>query len=361
MGWHENFLAWYENLKLIEFWGNSGESYLIAIGIFLALFLIFLGFSKYIVFYLKKKAKKTKMKWDDYIFDFVDAINWQFYFFIALYIGSLSLTLPDILGKIIQGLLVLFIAYYIANAISRVINHFTELQIQKRKKTENVQNTSMIKSFAVIIKVAIYVLLLLMVLANFGIEITPLIAGLGVGGIAIAIALQSVLGDLFAAFAIYFDKPFKEGDFIIVGTDLGVVEKIGIKTTRIKTLQGQELVISNLELTNSRINNYKKMEERRVAFSIGVEYSTSTKKLKKINDIVKKAVETTKNARLDRVHFKAFGDFSLQFEIVYYVNSSDYNLYMDTQQEINFKIREAFEKERIVFAFPTQTIHLEKN
>ena len=198
-----------------------------------------------------------------------------------------------------------------------------------------------------------------MALSNLGIEITPLVASLGVGGIAIAIALQSVLGDLFAAFAIYFDKPFKEGDFIIVGNDMGTVEKIGIKTTRIQTLQGQELVVSNSELTNSRVNNYKKMKERRVVTNIGVEYSTPTKKLKKINGIVKKAVETTKESRFDRVHFKAFGDFSLNFELVYYVTSPDYVKYMDVQQEINFKIREAFEKEKIVFAFPTQTIHVD--
>jgi len=199
-----------------------------------------------------------------------------------------------------------------------------------------------------------------MVLTNLGIEITPLIASLGVGGIAIAIALQSVLSDLFSAFAIYFDKPFKEGDFIIVGNDMGTVQRIGIKTTRIKSLQGQELIVSNSELTSTRVNNYQRMEERRIVFNFGVEYSTSLSKLKKINKIVEKIFKEVNGARLDRVHFHQFGDFSLNYEVVYYVKSPEYAKYMDVQQEINFKLKEYFEKERIVFAFPTQTLFVEK-
>jgi len=165
---------------------------------------------------------------------------------------------------------------------------------------------------------------------------------------------------LFSAFAIYFDKPFKDGDFIIIGNDMGTIKHIGIKSTRIQTLEGQELVVSNSELTSIRVNNYMKMEDRRVVFKFGVEYSTSLEKLKKINEIVKKIVKGAKNADLDRVHFKEFGDFSLNYEVVYYIHSPDYTEYMDVQQEINFKLKEAFEKEGIVFAFPTQTIFLEK-
>ncbi len=348
-----------DDLSGFQFWNNTGRDYLVALAVFAGLFVFFKIFDRYLVVLFKKAARKTKFGWDDIVFDFFSAIHWQFYAYISFYAASVYLVLPELLDRALYYLLIIFIAFYAAQGLSRVVDHFTNRQIEKRKQSDNSSNTSMIKTFGTIFKIAIYSVGLLMVLANLGIEITPLIASLGVGGIAIAIALQSVLSDMFAAFAIYFDKPFKEGDFIIIGNDMGTVKHIGIKTTRIQSLGGQELVVSNTELTNSRINNYKRMQERRIAFSFGVEYNTPSKKLKKINSIVKRAVETTKNTRFDRSHFKEFGDSSLNYEVVYYVKSADYNVYMDVQQEIHFKIKEAFEKEKIAFAFPTQTIYVE--
>jgi len=244
--------------------------------------------------------------------------------------------------------------------IINVAEHLAKKEIKKRTEGDKRQDTSMIKVLVLIIKIVIWTIALLMILANFGIQITPLIASLGVGGIAIALALQSVLGDLFSAFAIYLDKPFQEEDFIIIGNDMGIVEHVGIKTTRIRTLQGQELVVSNSELTSTRINNYKKMRKRRIVFSFGVTYDTPTIKLKKIPGIVEKIIKSVKGADLDRAHFKEFGDSSLNYEVVYFVDNGDYNKYMDIQQDINLKIKEGFEKEKIEFAFPTQTIHVEK-
>ena len=211
-----------------------------------------------------------------------------------------------------------------------------------------------------IIKGVLWAVAVIIILSNFGYNVSALAAGLGIGGLAIAFAMQNILSDVFASFSIYFDKPFRIGDFIIVGDDLGTVKHIGIKTTRIQTLQGQELIISNKELTETRVNNYKKMERRRISFTFGVEYGTKLKQLKKISSIVKEILDKIKIADLDRVHFKQFGDFSLNFEVVYYVNKPDYLTYMDTQQEINFALKERFEKEGIVFAFPTQTIYLNK-
>ena len=152
----------------------------------------------------------------------------------------------------------------------------------------------------------------------------------------------------------------RKGDFIIIGQDMGTVKHIGIKSTRIQTLQGQELIVSNRELTNARINNYKKMEKRRIVFSFGVEYGTSTRKLKAINSIITGIFKKMKSAELDRVHFKEFGSFSLDYEVVYYLNTNDYTKYMDAQQEINLAIKEQFEKHGIGMAFPTQTIHIRK-
>jgi len=217
-----------------------------------------------------------------------------------------------------------------------------------------------IKNITTILKILLWILAVLVVLSNWGINITSLIAGLGIGGIAIALAAQNILQDVFSSFSIFIDKPFKVGDFIVAGDDKGVVENIGIKTTRIKTLQGEELVISNQELTETRVHNFKKMEKRRVAFTLGVAYETPTEKLKKIPEVIKEIISRESLAEFDRAHFKEYGDFSLNYEVVYYISSGDYTEYMDSHQKINFAIKDAFEEMGIEFAYPTQTIFLKK-
>ena len=197
-------------------------------------------------------------------------------------------------------------------------------------------------------------------LDNIGIKISAVIAGLGIGGIAIALAAQAVLGDLFSYFSIFFDRPFEVGDFIIIGEFMGTVEYIGMKTTRIRSLGGEQMIFSNSDLTNSRVKNYKRMTQRRVVFKLGVTYQTSVEKLKIIPDIVKKAVEDAGNTVFDRSHFLSFGDFSLNFESVYYVKSGDYNQYMDAQQKINLALKKEFEERMIDFAYPTQLVYINK-
>lgn len=209
-------------------------------------------------------------------------------------------------------------------------------------------------------KICLWVFAGLIVLSNLGFNISSLIAGLGIGGIAVAFALQNILTDIFSSFSIFLDKPFKAGDFIVVGNDMGVVEKIGIKTTRLKTLQGEELVVSNKELTSVRVRNFKKLEKRRVVSMLGICYETNSEKLKAIPSIIKDIVSAIDVTEFDRCHFKDYGDFSLNFETVYYINSADYAQYMDAQQAINFRIKEEFEKRSIGFAYPTQTLYIQK-
>ena len=211
-----------------------------------------------------------------------------------------------------------------------------------------------------IVNAAIFLFAFLIILDVFDVNLSGAVVGLGVGGIAIAFALQNVLSDVFSAFSIYFDRPFEIGDFIIVGDYAGTVKKIGIKSTRVQLLQGEELVLANSVLTTTSVRNFKKLRKRRIIFHFGVTYDTPIEKLKKIPDMVRKIVDGNELATVDRIHFKEFGDFSLNFEIVYYMNSKDYAKYMDTQQEINFAIKEAFEKEGIEMAFPTQTIFLNR-
>ena len=186
------------------------------------------------------------------------------------------------------------------------------------------------------------------------------VAGLGITGIAVALAAQTILGDLFNYFVILFDRPFKRGDFVIIDDFLGVIVHIGIKTTRIQSLWGEELVFSNTDLTSSRIKNYKKMEKRRVLFKLGVTYQTTSEQIKKIPQIIRGIIEKVEDTIFDRAHFQSYGDFSLDIESVYYVIGNDYNKYMDIQQQINFAIKEAFEKEGIEFAYPTRTLFINK-
>ena len=228
----------------------------------------------------------------------------------------------------------------------------------KRGKSESLERS--LKGITGVLKIIICGLAITFFLDNLGFKISAVIAGLGIGGVAVALAAQAVLGDLFSYFAIVFDRPFEIGDFIIIGEYLGSIEHIGIKTTRIRSLGGEQLVFSNTDLTNSRVRNYKRMEKRRVVFKLGVTYQTPLAKLKAIPGMIEEVIKNVKNTVFDRAHFSTYGDFNLVIEVVYYVLSSDYNKYMDTQQQINFAIKEEFEKEKIEFAYPTQTLYMDK-
>lgn len=207
-------------------------------------------------------------------------------------------------------------------------------------------------------RVIVWALALLLILDNLGIDVTTLIAGLGVGGVAVALAVQNILGDLFASLSIILDRPFEVGDFIVVGDFKGNVERIGIKTTRVRSLSGEQLIFSNSDLLSSRIRNFKRMKERRVDFSIGVTYETAIDKLAEIPNWAKEIIEESDSVRFDRAHFRTFGDFALVFEVVYFVLDRDMNLYLNTQQRINLELMKRFQEQGVEFAYPTQVVHL---
>ena len=209
-------------------------------------------------------------------------------------------------------------------------------------------------------RVAVWAIIFLVALDNVGINITALVAGLGVGGIAVALAAQNIISDLFASLSIVLDKPFVLGDFLVIDDLAGNVEKVGLKTTRVRSLSGEQLVFSNNDLLKCRIRNYGRMFERRIAFTIGVVYQTPAEKLEQIPSILEDIMLKQESARFDRAHFQRFGDFSLNFEIVYYVESSDYRLYMDIQQAVNLEIYRRFADAGIEFAYPTQTLFVNR-
>lgn len=198
----------------------------------------------------------------------------------------------------------------------------------------------------------------LLILDNLGFNVTTLIASLGIGGVAVALAVQNILGDIFASLSIAIDKPFVIGDYIIVDDLMGTVEHVGLKTTRMRSLNGEQIIFSNNDLLKSRIRNYKRMEERRAVFSVGVTYDTPHELLQKIPEFIQQAVETQGEVRFDRAHFQKFGASSLDFECAYYILSAEYRRYMDVQQAINLQLVRVFKEHGIEFAFPTQTVHL---
>jgi small-conductance mechanosensitive channel len=268
--------------------------------------------------------------------------------------------LPDRIHSIVSNLLI--ITLLLQAGIWGVTFIASALEIYRQQALEkNRAAVTTINLIDLVSKVVLWAIIILLALDNLGVNITALVAGLGIGGIAVALALQNILGDLFASLSITFDKPFIIGDFLVISEHMGSVEHIGLKTTRVRSLSGEQLVFSNSDLLKSRIHNYGRMFERRVVSSIGVTYETPREKLKMIPTIIREAVEAQDKTRFDRSNFMNFGDYALMFETVYYVLSPDYNIYMDIQQSIYFTIHERFEQEGIEFAYPTQKLFVTKN
>jgi small-conductance mechanosensitive channel len=225
--------------------------------------------------------------------------------------------------------------------------------IETRVDRENQLTVTIV---SLLVRTSIWAVVLLSVLANLGVNITALVASLGIGGIAIALALQTLLGDLFASASIGFDKPFRTGDFIVFNDVAGTIEYIGLKTTRIRSLSGEQIICGNTNLLQQIIHNYKRMNERRVVFFLAISFRTPVAKARQIPGLIKEIIESIDKTRFDRAHLFKFDDYSMRFEVVYYVLSSDYNIYMDIQQNVNFTLLEELDKREIRFAMPVRSI-----
>jgi len=258
---------------------------------------------------------------------------------------------------VLRVILIILVTWYVI----RLINTGVDAAFSAYAARRGESGTNRIKPLMAVINLLVWVIALAFLLDNLGVEISAIVAGLGIGGIAIALAAQAVLGDLFSYFVIFFDRPFELGDFVIFDDILGTIEHIGIKTTRIRSLGGEQIVVSNSLLTGAKLRNYKRMAERRVVFSFGVTYDTGADKLRAIPELVRRIVESEEQTRFDRAHFKAYGSSSLDFEVVYYVLNPDYAVYMDIQQRINLAMYEGFAEHGIRFAYPTRTVYLERD
>lgn len=344
------------NLFERTFYGNPVYDWVAAAAIGVALALILYFARRVLIHRFTVWSRKTDTRLDDFVVDILKHTRFLFLLVIAFYFGLQYLELPPKPTRLITHIAIIALLVQVAFWGNRGIALWLSDYLKRHKDTDAAGATTM-SVLGFIARVVLWSVLLLMILDNLGFNITALVASLGVGGIAVALAVQNILGDIFASLSIAMDKPFVIGDFLIVDDILGTVEYIGLKTTRLRSLGGEQIVFSNNDLLKSRIRNYKRMYERRVVFAFGVVYQTTHEKLKKIPVIVREIIESSDNTRFDRAHFKEYGDSSLNFEVVYFVRSPDYNIYMDIQQAINLAIFESFAKEGIDFAYPTRTLY----
>lgn len=338
---------------------NSLQTWLIAAIIALAALLV-AGIFRFISCrQLNRLVTHTDVPLWPVLLAMVKRTKWLFITLLALFIGASVIELPGTLRANFTTIVIIALliqtGLWGTAALQVIIEQYRQRQLDK-----DPASITTLSVLNLISKIILWSIIVLLVLDNLGVNITALVAGLGVGGIAVALAVQTILGDLFASLSIVLDKPFVVGDFLIVDDLLGSVEYVGLKTTRLRSLSGEQLIFSNSDLLKSRIRNYGRMYERRVVFNIGVTYQTPRDKLIKIPKIIREAVEQQDKTRFDRSHFKEYGDFALIFESVYYVLGPDYNEYMDIQQAINLHIHEGFEQEGIEFAYPTQTLFVQK-
>lgn len=342
-----------------EFLDGSVLLYLEAAGFALGAVLFFFFIHRILIWRVRSFASRSSNTMDDVFVELIESIKPFVYATIALYLGVRTFVLPALLVDIVEGATLAVVIYQIIALLQILLDRvFRRVLAQRIGGGEEEAAMGLLRRVSSWI---LWILGVLVVVQNFGINVTSLVAGLGIGGIAIALAAQNVLADLFSSFSIIFDKPFKVGDFIVVGADAGTVRHVGMKTTRMQSLNGEEIVLSNQELTSARVQNYGRMEERRVAFDIRVVYETSQKHLEEIPTIIEGVVEGVENVRFGRSHLKSFGDFALVFETVFFIASGNYDEYMDAQQDILLRIKHRFEEKGIAFAYPTQTVLLNRS
>lgn len=339
-----------------EFLDNSLMEWSIAAGIFLVIYLAVRIFKYLLIRYLKKMAEQTSTQFDDFLIEVVRSSIVPMLYFGGAYIALATLDFPERAINIIKVAMMVILTFYVLRIITSGIKFGVYSYLDKQEDRD--VKKRQVKGILVIVNVVVWALGVVFLLDNMGRDVTAIIAGLGVGGIAVALAAQTILGDLFSYFVIFFDRPFEIGDFIIVDDKMGNVEYVGIKTTHIRTLNGEILVMSNTDLTNSRLHNYKQMQRRRIVFKIGVTYQATYEQLQAIPGFIKDIIDDVDGLTLDRTNFSGYGDSSLDFETVYYVETDDYNSYMNMQEQVYLALFKKFADEGISFAYPTRTLFL---
>lgn len=336
------------------FWGNTLRDWTITLAIVTGGFLILRIIRLIVLKRLQAWSSRTATGFDDFLIRLFKRSVMPLLYLGVFNAGIGYLNLPTRATQIIQTASLVVVVFFVIRMVSDLLGY--AFQRFAGNASHDPAQAKQARGILLIIKVVLWVIGFIFLIDNLGYDITTIVTGLGIGGIAIALAAQTILGDLFSYLVIFFDKPFETGDFVITGSHSGIVEYIGIKTTRLRTLSGEQLIVSNTDLTNSRVQNFKRMERRRVVFPVRVTYNTGAAQLRRIPGMVKDIVTAIPETQFDRTHLAVLAESCIQFEIVYYVLSADYVKFMNIQEAVCLGIYEAFEREGIEFAFPTQKL-----
>lgn len=339
----------------LDLLNNPARLWISAVGLFVASMLL-IGLVRGLLRRRLRKADETVTEVDDVLLSVVERTKLILLALPVLHLSLAPLTLHPKLTVALRFVAVLGFMLQ-AGLWASALAEFWMTRHKREKGSDPVALTTL-SALSVVLKIAVWIIVGVVTLDNLGFDVTALVTGLGIGGIAIALATQNILGDLFASLSIIVDKPFVIGDFITVGQDAGRVEKIGMKTTRVRSLTGELLVFSNGDLLQSRIRNYRPMLERRVLLQFGVTYQTPPEKLAGIPQMVRAIIERQDRVRFDRGHFVGFGDSSLNFEFVYFTLSPEYSVFSDIRQVVGLEVVSAFAAEGIEFAYPTRTLFM---
>lgn len=338
--------------------GNPVQAWLTALGIAITINLAVLLLKRLLVGRLRAQAARSHTALNDALLAALQRTSQLLVFFVALFAGSRYLELSARSDLIIGGIATIAAFIQIALWLSTAIEWWLA-RSRAQAVANNASAATSLAALGFIVHAVMWTLIVLLALDNLGINITALVAGLGIGGVAIALAVQNILGDLFASLSIVIDKPFVIGDFIVVDDYMGTVEYVGLKTTRVRSLSGEQIIFSNGDLLKARTRNFKHMVERRVAFSFGLDYRTPPAQLAAVPGLIRAIIEAQDRVRFDRAHFQKFGASSLDFEVVYWMLDDDFNRYMDVQQAVNLALMQAMDTARVDFAVPTQALRLE--
>ena len=330
--------------------GNTVRDWLIAVAVLAAAVTALVAIKAFVVGRFYRFAARTSNEVDDLVVDLLKRTRLTVLIILAVAsVGFLLLQLMPPVRTALKIAAVLALFFQGMSWGNGIISFWMQRYAARRGMTTG-PSAATVGALVVLVRILLFLVLFLFALDNLGFEITPLITGLGIGGIAVALAVQNILGDLFAALSIVLDKPFAVGDFIVIDTHSGTVEHIGLKSTRLRSISGEQIIIGNADLLKARINNFQRMVERRAVFRLGVVYETTSEQLARIPSIVRLAIVRQNLTRFDRCHFKQYTNADLEFETVYWMLTSDYNIYMDTQQAINLEIFRRFGEEKIEFA-----------
>ena len=349
------FLTW---IQETTFAGVPLWSLLVAVGAAAATYVAILVALYLLTRQAKVWAAQSESGMATTVVDVLEGTSRTLVLVVALLVGASLLDLPGRWESRLSQLWFVAVALQMGLWGMRAIGIGVRRYVERHSSNGMTQVSASATLMSWGLRTLLWSVVLLAILSNVGVNITAFIASLGVGGIAVALAVQNILGDLFASLAIAVDKPFEVGDFVVVGSVSGTVQVIGLKTTRIRSLQGEQVVMSNTDLLKQTISNYRLLEERRIVFTFGVTYDTTPEQAEAIPGVVRKLVESHENLRFDRAHFKAFGASSLDYEVVYIVKDPAYGVYMDMQQSLNIGLMRELKAMGVEFAFPTQTVHI---